>query len=335
MLKFNSIIYILAFIFQFWSPGISSIRHTDNISEPNHAQVTKTIWLGNIFGDTIQFNELCDVSEIRTLSFQTVSSSKDNNRYFNFERIYSDAGNQISVKFHFYDEEKRLFQRVWEKYLINYSLVPSENMLIQITVNYNGEEYVNARPVTKTPFRYEIYSDVEMNHIDYSVISLDSCSNNYKSVINIEANFSGLVYNETGNRSIQLDGVRLKFQVLLADTSTAQMPEGIVIKPTPQKIDLNEDLALMCSQIEGSVLSEMNGLPCIKWKGKPFICQNKYTMAFRLPEDSYQEALALEGNKLFNPAGNDKPLQNWVEIHFAYRKQWPKFAEAAAKYVKE
>src|SRR5688572_20737559 len=91
---------------------------------PVHSEfLFKSYDLSDIFSDTISFNDLCDQSLKASFGSQFVIDHSSNTRYFYYERIYSRSGNDVSIKFHFSDEEKRLYSSVWEKYLINDRLV--------------------------------------------------------------------------------------------------------------------------------------------------------------------------------------------------------------------
>ena len=81
--------------------------------------------------------------------------------------------------------------------------------------------------------------------------------------------------------------------------------------------------------------SQMFGKPCFKIDGKAFICFFQNEMVFKLPDGVHQEAMRLEGSKLFDPSGKGRAMKEWVQIPFTYSENWQQFATAAMKYVKE
>jgi hypothetical protein len=294
------------------------------------------IELYEIFGETITFRTNCEENYKHTMGFQNAGSMSNEEKYFNFERIYYGRGNDINVKFHFADTEKRLVLQVWEKYLMQYSLKASENFFIEIKVFYNGEEYTNGKVIRKIPgLIYEENNPVEMYDIDYNFDN-DTCFEPYLP-INIDFNFSGLIYNEIGNRAIRLDDVKFFMQVLAFDT-TRIMPmkgTGTVYKAEPKTSNYLDTFNLISTKIDGAQLGENYGLPSISWKSKPFICYDKHFMIFRLSESKFEEALSLEGSRFFNPRDYEKPMKDWIQIPYRYRNKWKEFVEDAATYIKE
>ena len=306
---------------------------------PGIAADEKIIDLNFIFGNKIVFEPACPANQFTSVGFQTVGSGNREDKYFNFERIYSSRGNDINVKFHFWEGEKRLNQLVWEKYLMHYSLSPSEYMFFEVNVNYYGEEYVNARMLNKiSTFKYEVYSDVEMDRIHYSVSPTESCMGIYR-VIEVDCQFNGLIYNAAGNRAIRLDGVPFSFQVLAVDTSLIMpKPETESITFTHvegQRMSLPDTLRSFSDAIAGSVQAEDFGFPSVRWKGKPFMLLDRHRMIFRLPEDSFEKALTIRGTRYFNPKATEKPLEHWIQVPYNAREYWRQFAEEAGAFVKQ
>ncbi len=304
-------------------------------SETGRPQVAdvRSYYLSDIFSDTIIFNDLCDLRASASASFQNMSSGLG--RYFNYERIYSKAGNDLNVMFHFSDESLCLYSTVWEKYLIYDKLVAGETMFFTINVNYNGEDYTNGKLFRRVPFEYNIYSDVEMSRIDYKVITTDSCGNNHE-LLEVEANFNGMISNAAGTRNIYLDNVRLIFQVDPVDTAAFVIPPGAkTYIPEPRNDDPVQDFVQLSEGFEGVFVEKWHELDCAKWKGKPFMCFDKSRMLFRLPEPHFTEIISLENNRYFNPLGTEKPMKEWVLVRAAYKKDWNRLAKIAAEYVRQ
>ena len=80
-------------------------------------------------------------------------------------------------------------------------------------------------------------------------------------------------------------------------------------------------------------LGQMMGMPCIKAGGKMVIgYERSGEMVFKLPDDAaHEQALGLDGAKLFDPSGKGKPFKEWVQVPYAHESQWPKLADTALK----
>jgi hypothetical protein len=79
--------------------------------------------------------------------------------------------------------------------------------------------------------------------------------------------------------------------------------------------------------------SQMFGKPCFKVGGKTFIAFFQEEMVFKLTGDEHAEALALEGSQLFDPSGKKRAMKEWVQVPYAYKAKWAKYAKAAMEYV--
>ena len=88
-------------------------------------------------------------------------------------------------------------------------------------------------------------------------------------------------------------------------------------------------------QLEKTIQSKLFGKPCFKINGKAFVCFFENEMVFKLNGDSHSEALSLDGAKLFDPSGKNRPMKEWVQVPFDYHEQWANFAKAAMNYVEE
>ena len=330
------IIYVFTLCISLNSLFPEKLQKIDNECTPASTGAAKIFYLNEIFGESIQFNDLCRQGIISTYGSQTVSQKGSASYYFNYERIYYNKGNEISIAFYFNDSKSRLYQNIWEKYLMNNSLNVSDNMFFIVKVIYNGEEYVNAKRTGLFPLNYNLLSDVEMNKINYDIVKPDSCSMMHILLMKTEINLTGLIYNEWGTRAIDLGETRLKFQIGLIDTTQIIIHhDGYRITPKPQNVNPREDFINYCLEKQNVWQGEKFDMPCIFWKGKPFVCQNKSHMVFKLPEKEYQEALAMEGTLYFNPKGDEKPLAQWIQIPYYYRKQWASYADIAFDYISQ
>ncbi len=86
-------------------------------------------------------------------------------------------------------------------------------------------------------------------------------------------------------------------------------------------------------KLKGAELSQMFGKPCFKVQGKAFCCFFQNEMVFKLANNIHKEALSLDGSKLFDPSGKNRPMKEWVQVSFDHHAQWEKFAKAALNYV--
>lgn len=89
----------------------------------------------------------------------------------------------------------------------------------------------------------------------------------------------------------------------------------------------------VASNIENSIESQLFGKPCYKINKKAFCCFFENEMVFKLSGDFHGDALSLDGAQLFDPSKKGRPMKEWVQVPFEYKKHWKKFAEAAAIYV--
>ena len=79
--------------------------------------------------------------------------------------------------------------------------------------------------------------------------------------------------------------------------------------------------------------SQMFGKPCFKINSKAFMCLFEDEMVFKLAGDAHQEALSLDGSQLFDPSGRGRAMKEWVQVPFAYKDKWAKYAKEAMLYV--
>jgi len=85
--------------------------------------------------------------------------------------------------------------------------------------------------------------------------------------------------------------------------------------------------------LNGSIESQLFGKPCFKINGKAFICFFHNEMVFKLTGDSHTEALNLDDSQLFDPSGKQRPMKEWVQVSYAHKATWRKYAKKAMQYV--
>ena len=92
--------------------------------------------------------------------------------------------------------------------------------------------------------------------------------------------------------------------------------------------EIADDLAARNADVE---LGQMMGMPAIKAGGKMIggFARGAGAMVFKLPDAAVREqALLLEGAKLFDPAGG-RPMKEWVQVPAAHATEWESLAEQA------
>ena len=79
----------------------------------------------------------------------------------------------------------------------------------------------------------------------------------------------------------------------------------------------------------------MFGALCMKTpNGKSAAMFWKDNIVVKLTGDSLNDAMSIDGSQLFEPM-EGRPMKEWVQIPFAYKDQWKKFATLSATSVKE
>ena len=80
---------------------------------------------------------------------------------------------------------------------------------------------------------------------------------------------------------------------------------------------------------------KMFGALCMKTpNGKSAAMFWKDNIVVKLSGDNLQEALSLSGTKLFEPM-EGKPIKEWVQIPFAEKDEWKKFALISVESVRK
>ena len=86
-------------------------------------------------------------------------------------------------------------------------------------------------------------------------------------------------------------------------------------------------------KITDSLKGQLFGKPCFKINKKAFVCFFQNEMVFKLPKEPHSEALSLDGAKLFDPSGKNRPMKEWVQVPFEYKEMWANFSTEAMNYV--
>jgi hypothetical protein len=92
----------------------------------------------------------------------------------------------------------------------------------------------------------------------------------------------------------------------------------------------------LAKEIPEGKAGKMFGAACIKAhnNGKSAAMFWKDCMVVKLSGDKFNEALSLDGSKLFEPM-EGRAMKEWVQIPFHYKKEWKKYALASMEIVKK
>jgi hypothetical protein len=77
-------------------------------------------------------------------------------------------------------------------------------------------------------------------------------------------------------------------------------------------------------------IAQMMGMPALKRGGKLWVGFWKGEVAFKLTDPAQrEEALALDGARLFDPGERGRPMKEWVAVPPAHEREWPRLADQA------
>lgn len=86
---------------------------------------------------------------------------------------------------------------------------------------------------------------------------------------------------------------------------------------------------------EASV-SNMFGKPCGKINKKAFVSFFENEMVFKVGRDSIEKLIKkYDGAKNFDPSGKNRPMKDWIQVPYDYKKDWPKLSKLAVKFLTE
>ena len=89
----------------------------------------------------------------------------------------------------------------------------------------------------------------------------------------------------------------------------------------------------LTSEIPNVAPGKMFGALCVKTpNGKSAAMYWQECIVVKLQGDALKQAMSLDGASLFEPM-EGRPMKEWVQIPFSYKKEWKRFAEIAAKEV--
>jgi hypothetical protein len=80
--------------------------------------------------------------------------------------------------------------------------------------------------------------------------------------------------------------------------------------------------------------SRMFGMPTLKAGSKAFAGLFHDAMVFKLGGEAHARALALPGSHLFDPAGMNRPMKEWVVVPPEHADSWGDLARAALRHLR-
>ena len=79
--------------------------------------------------------------------------------------------------------------------------------------------------------------------------------------------------------------------------------------------------------------AHMFGKPCMKYRGNGFMAFSDGDIVLKLSGQSREDALRLEGSRLWDPSGQGRPMKEWVQIAGKHSGRWHDLAEKAIEYI--
>ena len=90
----------------------------------------------------------------------------------------------------------------------------------------------------------------------------------------------------------------------------------------------------LSEKIPETIKGKMFGALCLKAaNGKAFVMFWKDFMLFKLEKENLENALKIKDAKIFDPMGG-RPMNGWVQISYAQKKNWEALLYEAYDYVK-
>jgi hypothetical protein len=86
---------------------------------------------------------------------------------------------------------------------------------------------------------------------------------------------------------------------------------------------------------DGVTTGQIFGKVCIKTHDKALAAFFQGDIVLKLAGNDHRVALELEGARLWDPSGKQRPMKEWVQIPFACAQAWPELAAQALKYVEQ
>ena len=79
--------------------------------------------------------------------------------------------------------------------------------------------------------------------------------------------------------------------------------------------------------------ARMFGQPCMKYRGNGFMAFFEGDLVLKLSGQSREDALRLQGSRLWDPSGQGRPMKEWVRIPAAHSSRWEGLALKSIEYI--
>jgi hypothetical protein len=93
----------------------------------------------------------------------------------------------------------------------------------------------------------------------------------------------------------------------------------------------NSPLPMLLKQVKSSEISQMFGKPCLKLNGKAYAAWHQDCMIFKLKGEERETTLKLNGAKMWDPSGKDRPMKEWIQLGQMHEAHFKKLIVSASK----
>lgn len=100
--------------------------------------------------------------------------------------------------------------------------------------------------------------------------------------------------------------------------------------PSTEYLEFVDDVLQRWPEVEPG---QMFGVPNLKHRRKAFAAGYAGGAVFRLPANTYQHALELDGAQPFDPAERGTPMGTWIMVPTAHIDHWMTFATLALSHL--
>jgi hypothetical protein len=77
----------------------------------------------------------------------------------------------------------------------------------------------------------------------------------------------------------------------------------------------------------------MFGRQCMKYRGNGFMAFHEGDLVLKLNGRAREDALKLEGSRLWDPSGQGRAMKEWVQIPAAHSSLWAGLAGKSFEYI--
>jgi hypothetical protein len=92
---------------------------------------------------------------------------------------------------------------------------------------------------------------------------------------------------------------------------------------------LTEELA----RTKKAEMARMFGKQCMTYRGNGFMAFSDGDLALKLSGQTREDALRLEGSRLWDPSGQGRAMKEWVLIPSVHAPKWSGLAQKSLEYI--